>query len=160
VVLELIKNADYVLIIRSTAPPFRYPLASAQLLARQARVVEQTGAQVEQQRRIRQVAAHPLLVDVDSGSVQAIIMIQQLFDANIMLEDSGSHDFVGTLCKLSLEMVSMQSGVDVGAGAGCFGCGGDNIPCETTGASRATSLVTPGTKRFSRRMVSEIIVHG
>ncbi|KAI0267184.1 hypothetical protein BGY98DRAFT_1027111 [Russula aff. rugulosa BPL654] len=62
-------------------------------------------------------------------------MIQQLFDANIMLEDSGSHDFVGALCKLSLEMVSMQSGVDVGAGAGCFGCGGDNIPCETTGAT-------------------------
>jgi hypothetical protein len=39
----------------------------------------------------------------------------------------------------------MQSGVDVGAGAGSFGCGGDNsggdnIPCETTSA---TSLVTP-----------------
>jgi hypothetical protein len=35
-----------------------------------------------------------------------------------MLEDSAFRDFVGTFCKLSLEMVSMQSGVDVGAGAG------------------------------------------
>ena len=87
------------------------------------------------------MAAHPLLVDVDSGSVQAVVMIQQLFDANIMLEDSGSHDFVGALCKLSLKLVvSIQSGVDVGAGAGSFGCGGDNIPYETTGATR---LVTP-----------------
>jgi hypothetical protein len=93
-------------------------------------------------------------VDVDSGSVQAIIMIQQLFDANIMLEDSGSHDFVGTLCKLSLEMVSMQSGVDFGAGAGF-------LDAEVTIFHvRPRSLVSPGTERFSRRMVSEIIVHG
>ena len=35
-----------------------------------------------------------------------------------MLEDSAFRDFVGTLYKLSLEMVSMQSGVDVTAGAG------------------------------------------
>ena len=48
----------------------------------------------------------------------------------------------------------MQSGVD---GVRCFGCGGDNVPCETTGG---TSLVTPRTERFSRRTVIEIIARG
>jgi hypothetical protein len=76
----------------------RHPLASAQLLVRRASVVEQ-------QQQKHQAAAHPLLADVDSESVQAAI--QQLFDAIIMLEDSAVRDFVGVLCKLSSEMVSM-----------------------------------------------------
>ena len=54
-------------------------------------------------------ASHPLLADVDSESVQAII--QRLFDATIMQEDSAFLYFVGKLYNLNLEMVSMQSGV-------------------------------------------------
>ena len=38
--------------------------------------------------------------------------IQRLFDASIELEDPEFH-VVGPLCKLSLEMVSMQSGTHV-----------------------------------------------
>ena len=44
--------------------------------------------------------------------------IRQLFDAGIMLEDSAFRDFVGGLSKVRLEMVSMQSGVDVGSATG------------------------------------------
>ena len=64
------------------------------------------------------MAAHVLLADVDSESVQVAIHVQRLFDASTMLEDSAFRDFVGTLCKLNSEMVGMQNGVDVGAGAG------------------------------------------
>jgi hypothetical protein len=78
----------------------------------------QIEAQAEQQQQRHQAAAQPLLADLDSESVQAAI--QRLFDAGIMLEDSAFRDFVGTLRKLSLELVSIQSGVDVGAGAGIW----------------------------------------
>ena len=55
----------------------------------------------------------------------------------VILEDLAFHDFAGALWKLSLEMVSMQSGtgVDSGAGAGTA-CEGtldvedDTIDCD------------------------------
>jgi hypothetical protein len=43
----------------------------------------QIAGQVEQQQQKHQAAAHPLLADADSESVQAAI--QWLFDASIML---------------------------------------------------------------------------
>jgi hypothetical protein len=118
----------------------------------------QIEAQVEQQRQKHQAPAHPFLAYVDSESVQAAI--PGLFDASLRLEDSAFHDFVGALCKLSLKLVvSMQSGVDVGAdastgtGEGVLDVEWDNIPNGTTGAA---SIVTPRTERFSKRRVSEI----
>jgi hypothetical protein len=78
----------------------------------------QIGGHVEPQQQRHQAAAHPLLADVYSESVQAAI--RWLLDASIMPEDSAFRDFVCTFCKLSFEMVSMQSGVDIGAGA-CTG---------------------------------------
>ena len=157
VVLEALQNADYVLTTRGTAPPGPVPLNTGPVAGTPSkRGGTQIEGQVEQQQQQRhQAAAHPLLADVDPESVQAAI--QRLFDASIMLEDSAFHDFVGALCRLSLEMVSMQSGVDVGAGAGT-GEGNldveeDNIPSASTSA---TSLVTPRTERFSRRRVSGI----
>jgi hypothetical protein len=100
------------------------------------------------------VVVHPLLADIDSESVQAAI--QRLFDAHIMPGDSAFCDLVGALCKLSLEMVSMQSGVDVGAGTGtaegALDVEEDYIPSASTSA---TSLITR-TERFSRRRVSGI----
>lgn len=50
---------------------------------------------------------HPLLTDLDVDSVQNAI--QRLFDASKNLEDSAFKDFVNALCKLSSEMVGMQS---------------------------------------------------
>jgi hypothetical protein len=69
--------------------------------------------------------------------------IQRLFDMSTMPEDSAFHDFVGALYNLSLEMVSMQSGV--GAGGGYSKC---EHECYEPRHSR--------TERFSRRRVSGI----
>lgn len=55
---------------------------------------------------------HPLLTDLDTDSVQHAI--QRLFDASKNLEDPAFQDFVNALCKLSSEMVRMQS--DAGKG--------------------------------------------
>jgi hypothetical protein len=161
-VLEALQNADYVLTTRGTTPsgpaplnvgpaagtPSKRMLSSAAAASAQA----QGHAGAGQQQQPRQQAAHPLLVDVDSESVQAAI--QRLFDASVMLDDPAFHDFVGALCKLSLEMVNMQSGADVGAvaGEGTLETE-DDIPSASTSV---TSLVTPRSDRFSRRRVSGI----
>ena len=77
----------------------------------------------------------------------------RLFDASIILENFAFHDFVVALQKLDLEMVSMQSCVDVGAGAGAgediLNVDEDNIPSAGTSA---TSLVTPRTERLRRKV--------
>ena len=52
----------------------------------------------QRQQQRHQTAAHPLLADVDSKSVQAAI--PRLFDASIMLEDCAFRHFVGALRKL------------------------------------------------------------
>ncbi|KAN0111888.1 hypothetical protein V8E52_008094 [Russula decolorans] len=90
-------------------PPGPDPLASAQLLVRRASVLEYRlkGRWNNNKRGIQHI--HFLWTSI-SESVQAAI--QQLFDASIMLDDSGFRDFVGASCKLSLEMVSMQVFVD------------------------------------------------
>jgi len=102
--------------------------------------------------------AHPLLEDLDPDSVQAAI--QRLFDASVILEDLAFHDFIGALCKLSLEMVSMQSGTNVGFGAGAGTAGEGTLDAEDdtipSASTSATSLVTPRTELFSRRRVSGI----
>jgi hypothetical protein len=62
------------------------------------------------------------------------VVIPRLFDVSIMPEDSAFGDFVGAYCKLSLELVRMQSGVDIGAGAGTeegvLDVEEDNIPAR------------------------------
>ncbi|KAF8151507.1 hypothetical protein B0H34DRAFT_664561 [Crassisporium funariophilum] len=52
-------------------------------------------------------ARHPLLTDLDVEIMQSAI--QRLFDSSKNLEDSAFRDFVNALCKLSAEMVRMQS---------------------------------------------------
>ncbi|KAI0300723.1 hypothetical protein B0F90DRAFT_1722805 [Multifurca ochricompacta] len=145
-VLEALQNADYVLTTRGTTPSGP-PGAGAT-----AAGVE--GQQQPQQQRLQ--APHPLLADVDSESVQAAI--QRLFDASKMLEDAAFRDFVAALCKLSVEMVSMQSGVGVGVGMGA-GEGSLEVTEEDgppSASASSTSLVTPLSDRFSRRRVSGI----
>ena len=168
-VLEALQNADYVLTTRGTAPPSSAALGpntgatSGTPSKRGGALAEgqlQLQQQQQQQQQSRQQAAHPLLADLDPESVQAAI--QRLFDASVILEDSAFHDFVSALCKLSSEMVSMQSGMSGGSGAGT-GAGttgegtleaeDDTIPSASTSA---TSLVTPRTELVSRRRVSGI----
>ena len=109
---------------------------------------------MELQQQRHQAAAHPLFADVDSEVLQAAK--QRLFDASTLLEDSGFRDFVGALCKSSWEIVSVQSGVDVGAGAGTEEGVLDAEEDDISHASMsAMSFVTSRTERFSRRRVSE-----
>jgi len=114
---------------------------------------QQLQQQQLQLRQSRPQTAHPLLVDLDPEGVQATIL--WLFDANVILEESVFHDFVGPLCKFSLEMVSMQNSTDVGSGAGAGTAGEGTLDTEDdtipSGSTSATSLVTPCTELFSRR---------
>ncbi|KAI9435094.1 hypothetical protein H4582DRAFT_1817945 [Lactarius indigo] len=153
-VLEALQNADYVLTTRGTAsgPGLAAGAAGG---TPSKRVVSQADGQQslqhQQQLTSRQQAAHPLLADVDSESVQAAI--QRLFDSSKVLEDDAFHDFVGALCKLSVEMVNMQSGIGVSATAE----GPLEIDDDISSASTSTtSLATPRADRFSRRRVSGI----
>ena len=50
---------------------------------------------------------HPLLTDLDVETMQ--MAIQRLFDSSKNLEDPAFRDFINALCKLSAEMVNMQS---------------------------------------------------
>ncbi|KAH9013194.1 hypothetical protein EDB84DRAFT_1533406 [Lactarius hengduanensis] len=153
-VLEALQNADYVLTTRGTASGPGLAVGASGATPGK-RVVSQADGQQSlhqlQRPPSRQQAAHPLLADVDSESVQAAI--QRLFDSSKVLEDDAFHDFVGALCKLSVEMVSMQSGIGVTATAE----GSLEIDDDVSSASTSTtSLATPRADRFSRRRVSGI----
>jgi len=50
---------------------------------------------------------HPLLSDLDVDTMQ--LSVQRLFDSSKNLEDLAFRDFVSALCKLSSEMVGMQT---------------------------------------------------
>lgn len=53
------------------------------------------------------VVRHPLLSDLDVETMQ--LAVQRLFDSSKNLEDTAFRDFVNALCKLSAEMVGMQT---------------------------------------------------
>ncbi len=150
-VLEALQNADYVLTTRGTAPVSAGLTVGAAATTPAKRVAAQADAQSSQRPPSRQQAAHPLLVDVDSESVQAAV--QRLFDSSKVLEDEAFHDFVGALCKLSVEMVSMQSGIGVSATAEGLSELDDDV---SNASASSTSLATPRADRFSRRRVSGI----
>ena len=147
-VLEALQNADYVLTTRGTSTAIGpiHPVGATP----SKRGAAQTDAQ-HQRPPSRQQPAHPLLADLDPESVQAAI--QRLFDASKMLEDEAFHDFVGALCKLSVEMVGMQSGI----GTVAIAEGPLEIDDDISSASASsTSLATPRADQFSRRRVSGI----
>ncbi|KAH9018228.1 hypothetical protein EDB83DRAFT_2528502 [Lactarius deliciosus] len=157
-VLEL-QNADYVLTTRDTARGPGLAVGAAGATPGKRVVFQADGQQSLQQQQqrppSRQQAAnppsHPLLADIDSECVQAAI--QRLFDSSKVLEDDVFHNFIGALCKLSVEMVSMQSGIGVTATAE----GPLEIDDDVSSASTSTtSLATPRADRFSRRRVSGI----
>ncbi|EPQ52984.1 hypothetical protein GLOTRDRAFT_139951 [Gloeophyllum trabeum ATCC 11539] len=109
IVLEALQNADYVLTFKGTkstagrriasgtgAPPLRAVASSG--------AIPSAGGSVNQQPN-----RHPLLSDLDADSV--LSAIQRLFDASKNLDDLAFQDFVSALCKLSSEMVGMQTEV-------------------------------------------------
>ena len=76
-----------------------------------------------------QAAAHLLLADAGSESMQAAI--PQLFDGNIVLEESAFRDLVSALCKSAASAQLMSVLV-----LAPWSCLGDNIPSASTAMSR------------------------
>ncbi|KAG6806508.1 hypothetical protein H0H93_002855, partial [Arthromyces matolae] len=96
-VLEVLQNADYVLTSKGIAAK---------------RAILSPGANPTPALRDRSASTprHPLLSDLEPETLQAAI--QRLFDTSKNLEDDAYKYFINALCRLSAEMVEMQSGGD------------------------------------------------
>lgn len=111
-VLEVLQNADYVLNAKATqfvsgrrsmfSPSASLPASRSTSLSGVAMSQSVSGSGSSQGN-----PRHPLLTDLDSDMM--LQSIQHLFDASVILEDSAYTYFVEALCRLSLEMVGMQS---------------------------------------------------
>ena len=99
-VLEALQNADYVLTGKGLKAPTEKRTNSTP-----SRSVSASSQNVPTPSAPR----HPLLLDADSDSVQRAM--QRLFDSSKNLEDTAFKDFISALCRLSSEMVNMQSGM-------------------------------------------------
>ncbi|KAH7907589.1 hypothetical protein BJ138DRAFT_1137471 [Hygrophoropsis aurantiaca] len=105
-ILEALQNADYVLAVKgSQASSTRRNSTFAPGTIPTARSVSAPISQ--DQNKTTATRQHPLLQDVDPDSIQAAI--QRLFEASKNLEDSAFQEFINALCKLSSEMVGMQT---------------------------------------------------
>ncbi|KAG6906753.1 hypothetical protein DXG01_012283, partial [Tephrocybe rancida] len=94
-VLEVLQNADYVLTSKGV-PGKRGILSPSAATTPAIRDRSASGPR------------HPLLSDLEPETLQ--LAIQRLFDASKNLEDTAYTHFVKALCRLSSEMVEMQSG--------------------------------------------------
>lgn len=102
-VLEALQNADYVLTLKGTRPlSARSGPEAAAGITRAA-----SSTNVAQVASTPQPARHPLLTDLDPDHLE--LAIQRLFDTSKNMEDDAFTQFIAALCKLSLEMVGMQS---------------------------------------------------
>ncbi|PFH47539.1 hypothetical protein AMATHDRAFT_151886 [Amanita thiersii Skay4041] len=113
-ILEALQNADYVLTFkglyasgskRNLFSPTGAPIPAS----RSGSVSGSVAAQAANASNVQsqQAPKPPFLSDLDSETIQ--LAIQRLFDASKNLEDVAFKDFINALCKLSFEMVSMQS---------------------------------------------------
>lgn len=98
-ILEALQNADYVLTSKGAAAPGKRGPFGGGGSAPGSRTVSGSGG-----------ARHALLSDLDSESLQTAI--QRLFDASKNLEDDAFSHFINALCRLSAEMVGMQTDGD------------------------------------------------
>lgn len=144
-VLEALQNADYVLTAKGQrSAPLGKRSSSGNTSGLPASGLKSSSSMPS----ATQVAAgaqaqprHPLLADLDSESVQRAI--QRLFDSSKNMDDTAFHDFVSALCKLSLEMVDMQSNAGV-------------VLVETSDTSESLPTLSPTTDNAHRRRVSGI----
>ncbi|KAH9847754.1 hypothetical protein C2E23DRAFT_740985 [Lenzites betulinus] len=111
-ILEALQNADYVLTMKGARPPTNKrntigpgapPSRSVSTSGSSPQLASSASGQPSQSPQSR----HPLLTDLDPESLQHAI--QRLFDASKNLDDDAFRFFVNALCKLSAEMIGMQS---------------------------------------------------
>ncbi|KAF9074107.1 hypothetical protein BDP27DRAFT_1399717 [Rhodocollybia butyracea] len=159
-VLEVLQNADYVLTSKGLGfgvaspgskagafspgrsggnPPSR-SVSMSMSTSGSGSGLSSTGSSHPQQ----SIARHPLLVDLDAETMLGAM--QRLFDASKSLEDGAFKCFVDALCKLSAEMIGMQTDGD-----------GLEIIAEDGSVEELSSLGTaPLTDTPRRRRVSGI----
>ncbi|KAH7341760.1 hypothetical protein B0J17DRAFT_647820 [Rhizoctonia solani] len=124
-VIELLQNADYVLTAKgarsmSTAGKRSSMLGNSSLGSK----LRSAGAPpaTPTPSSTSSTPRHPLFMDLEPETILATI--EKIFDASKSLEDSAFGDFIHALCKLSAEMVGMQS---------------ETIQIETTDDSKPSS---------------------
>ena len=110
-ILEVLQNADYVLTSKGGKPAISSSRRSSTIqntstLSRS--VSSSTPPPTSASGLPSSGTLHPLLTELDHDNVQNAI--QRLFDTSKNLEDDAFRHFVNALCKLSSEMVVMQSG--------------------------------------------------
>ena len=110
-ILEVLQNADYVLTSKGGKSPAQASRRSSIIPGAGAltrSVSSSTTPPSSATGSLPSPSAHPLLTELDPENVQNTI--QRLFDTSKNLEDDAFRYFVNALCKLSSEMVVMQSG--------------------------------------------------
>ncbi|KAH7886558.1 hypothetical protein F5I97DRAFT_1868110 [Phlebopus sp. FC_14] len=142
-VLEALQNADYVLTMKGSQVSSARRASTFGGAGASGRTVSGSGAP-DVGKTTQQTTRHPLLSDIDPDSVQ--LAIQRLFEASKNLEDSAFQDFINALCKLSSEMVGMQS--DKSELLANDSEGGEDIPNSAT--------LSPRNDLAHRRRVSGI----
>ena len=101
-ILETLQNADYILTSKGINSPTNRRPGTAP--SRSATLPTSTSLPGTTQ---TQAVRPPLLTDLDSDALQATM--QRLFDSSKNLEDHAFKDFIDALCRLSSEMIGMQS---------------------------------------------------
>lgn len=137
-ILEVLQNAEYVLTWKggpqgtpSKRHPFGHPQAGRSMSVSGAPPLPHPAP-----------PRHPILSDLDSETLQN--GIQRLFDASKNLDDVAFKYFIDALCRLSAEMVDMQSD-------------GGNIILESDSVEELSSVgLSPVLDASSRRRISGI----
>lgn len=112
-ILEVLQNADYVITLKGTrgsqSPNRRLSVVPSGGTPRPSRIVSATGSPnpAASPSTSQPVVRHPLLTELDPETIQ--LTINRLYDGTKNLDDEAFKDFVGSLCKLSREMVGMQA---------------------------------------------------
>ncbi|KAF8435407.1 hypothetical protein L210DRAFT_3453035 [Boletus edulis BED1] len=135
-IMEALQNADYVLTMKGSQP------ASARRTGTFPGITSEAAKAAHPPQPTR----HPLLADIDPDNVQ--LAIQRLFEASKNLEDSAFQDFVNALCKLSSEMIGMQSHVTETLG--------EAESTDEVAPSISPTTLSPRNDLFHRRRVSGI----
>ncbi|KAL5521903.1 MON2 [Sanghuangporus sanghuang] len=109
-IFETLQNAEYVLTAKGQKQIPAKRTSASPSVGTTGRSVSSSASNATAS-TVSSPPRHILLSDLDSEGTQRAI--QRLFDSTKNLEDSAFHDFVSALCKLSAEMIEMQS--DAGA---------------------------------------------
>lgn len=150
-ILEALQNADYVLTSKGThTGPSKRNALSPTLPTRSASI-----SSIASQSSIPPPAASQqpkpaLLTDLDSETLQSAIQV--LFDASKKLEDAAFKNFINALCRLSFEMISMQSEF------GGFGLIPEDESIDDVASLSSAAALTPKKDTAHRRRVSGIYV--